>query len=104
MLLLREINKRFEGERTNRPLKLALLSEFKNCFWCGEKVFDYIHTAGETTPPNAATVDHLKSRFFRNKGEVVTKVLACEKCNQRRSHEENKKYTKIHQEKKKNAG
>lgn len=73
-----------------RPLKLELLKEKPYCYWCGIKVIDYIPKDGERTPDNTATIDHLISRFWRNKGKVVKKVLCCNKCNNLRARLEEK--------------
>lgn len=73
-----------------RQMKLYLLDKFKICFWCKVKVKDYGNREEEQKigipdPDDMATIDHTKSRFLRIKGEVVEKVLACNKCNQERS-------------------
>jgi len=95
---IKEINDEYSRSKTGsyRPLKLALIKEFKKCYWCGVEVIDFIRKLGERTPYNAATVDHLVSRYFRKKGEVVIKVLACDRCNQKRANKENKQLGKNH--------
>lgn len=87
----------------HRRLKLALIAEFGVCFYCDDPVFDIQPKDGETAPPNQATLDHTVSRFFREKGEEVLKVLCCNRCNQQRSKVENKKYTTEHQAKLRSA-
>lgn len=76
-----------------RKLKLDLLAKEGVCFWCGILVKDY-HPwpEGKREPDDMATIDHIKSRYFRKLGEVSTKVLSCNKCNQKRSEKENKIY------------
>lgn len=93
-----------QGRAPYRALKLKFLEHFTTCYWCSDPVIDYIPPAGEPVkvPDNAATVDHTVSRFFREKGTRVKKVLACNKCNQRRAREENKLYTTAHNERKAN--
>lgn len=56
-----------------------------HCFWCGiETVLD----DGPKLPPNAATVDHIRSRFCLERAERADGrwrkgilVLACSQCN-----------------------
>lgn len=82
---------RHSGNR-NRTLKLALIKEFGVCFWCGIKVKDLVPFPGTKEPPDMATIDHTVSKYFREKGERVLKVLACYPCNQTRAVAENKVY------------
>ncbi len=93
--LRRKRNGGIDKEKRLLPL---LVKEFKNCFWCGVEVVDTKLDGGKQ-PHYAATVDHLKSRFFRKLGEDVLKVLSCYRCNAKRCDIENKLYTKIHIEK-----
>lgn len=72
-----------------------LTKEFKNCFWCGIEVVD-LKLDGGRPPHFAATVDHLVSRYFRQPGANVLKVLSCYRCNKTRADIENKKYGKEH--------
>ena len=83
----------------NRELKLQYLAMGLKCFWCDKVVKDYgnteaIRKAGLKIPEDMATIDHMVSRYFRKKGEKVQKVLACDPCNNRRSHEEELIYGK----------
>lgn len=74
-----------------RALKLALLEEYGYCYWCKRLVKDYgAREPGARDPDDMATVDHLVSRYYRKKGDIVDKVLACNKCNQARAREEDK--------------
>lgn len=75
---------------SRRELKLFLLKKYEVCYHCGEKVKDYPVTDGEKIPKNAATIDHLKQRPNRKKGEIVPKVLSCAKCNQSKNTERQK--------------
>jgi hypothetical protein len=72
----------------NRQLKLALLKDICVCYWCGVECRNHEHKDGVSPPDDAATIDHLVSRFHRKRGEIVPKVLACYKCNNRRCREE----------------
>ena len=81
-----------ENYGSYKQLKLLLLKEIGVCFWCKITVKDYPYEDGVPDKPDMATVDHIQSRFERKKGEVVEKVLACYKCNQRRAKEDERKY------------
>ncbi len=75
---------------TYRKLRLALMERYKVCFWCKVPVKDYDHNLfvkGVKIPDDRATIDHIKQRPQRQKGENTGKVLACYKCNERRSKE-----------------
>ena len=74
--------------RPHRVQKLELLAKDPHCHWCGKEVKDYGDLTGKQYPHDLATLDHLVSRFFRKKGDVVKKVLACWKCNEERSLKE----------------
>jgi hypothetical protein len=50
---------------------------------------------GEDAPDDMATIDHVHSRFNREKGEESPKVLACHPCNLRRSRQEAKTLKKL---------
>lgn len=90
---------RFTKQR-HRGLKLLLLQEFGICFWCGIVVKDYgLPPNNEDNPPDAATIDHLVSRFYRGNGEFSDRVLACYHCNQKRAQEENRRLTREHNKK-----
>ena len=73
-----------------RKAKLRLLRENPYCHWCGKRVFDYVTKDNEKAPDFMASVDHLKSRFFRQTGlmKEAKKVLSCVPCNQKRAKEE----------------
>ena len=77
-----------------RALKHELMKEFGHCFWCGIIVKDYGNIHFHSPPPDSATIDHLESRFTREKGKMVDKVLCCDFCNQKRAQKENKLYSK----------
>jgi len=77
---------------TYRQVKLLLIEKYKVCYWCGIKVIDYVRKEGAVDPYNTATIDHIKSRHEREKGEVTEKVLACYGCNQKRMREGDKKW------------
>jgi len=68
---------------------LALLSKSDKCHWCGRKVKYYgMIPDGHKNPDDMATRDHLLSKFYRKKGEVVEKVLSCRKCNHERGQKD----------------
>lgn len=70
---------------TRKELRVAMLAQFKYCYWCGVLCRDYVVQDGEEQPKDMGTVDHLVSRHFRKKGELCGKVLACFRCNDKRS-------------------
>ena len=74
-----------------RKLKLILFNENPYCHWCGEKttLTNVSHIKGQPDPM-MATIDHVISKYDPRrwvKGQQK-KVLACFKCNARRSAEE----------------
>lgn len=89
------------GRHSTRTSKIIpyLIEKYGVCYWCGTKVRHYpVLNNQPLLTPDAATIDHLKSRFFRKKGEIVPKVLACYLCNWNRHIEEEKKYATKHRE------
>ncbi len=88
------------GRRTYTFAKREMMKDDPRCFWCEIEVIDYgPRKEGEPDPLDMATVDHLVSRFFREIGVVVPKVLACAKCNQNRAKNEEiffKKHYNLH--------
>lgn len=72
-----------------------LVKEFSKCFWCDIEVV-HLKSDGGKQPYYAASIDHVRSRYFREKGEEVLKVLSCYRCNAKRADEEDKKYGKEH--------
>lgn len=88
---------RYDSKHNNGygPLKIYLMEKYGVCYWCDRKVFYYgPRQPGVTYPDDEATIDHIISRFHRKKGDVVPKVLACAKCNTRRSVEEQNLFNK----------
>lgn len=73
-------------------LRRALLRDIRVCYWCGIECKEYTVQKGEKYPDDMATIDHLVSRFHRKRGEVVPKVLACNRCNIERGRVEAKKF------------
>ena len=84
----------------NRIRTLKLIGINPHCYWCGVKTL-IMENPPLILPNNYATVDHLYSRRHkrirkereligkkRNDGSNIYYVLACNRCNQRRSHEE----------------
>lgn len=81
------------GFGNNRAVKIKLLAINPHCYHCGKLCIDYgIIPELPNNPHDMATIDHLKSRFFRKDGEKVGKVLSCYQCNHERAHEENVRY------------
>lgn len=80
-------NTRFKDGKhpTRKELRVAMLEQFKFCYWCGIRCKDYVFQEGKPQPKDIGTVDHLVSRHFRKKGELCGKVLACFRCNDKRS-------------------
>lgn len=92
--------KRIKDKSIPRVNMLTLLfNHFGKCFWCDEEVFD-LKLDGGKPPFNMATIDHVRSRYFREKGDDVLKVLSCFRCNAKRCDFENKKYGNQHRLKK----
>lgn len=84
-----------EYKGTYRELKQYLMRNDPHCYYCGIEVVDYGKIPDGTTEPNdMATIDHTISRFYRNKNEIVPKVLACNYCNKKRAAEEQKLFKK----------
>lgn len=72
-------------------LRDYLIFHYGICHWCGCKVQNYGRRnwqKGDVIPDDFGTIDHIDSRFLRDKHEVTGKVLACYKDNQKRSVEE----------------
>lgn len=74
-----------------RRIRLFNVSPF--CHWCGCALVLVDQHIGHP-PDNAATIDHLRSRLHPARREPnhameERTVLACRKCNQRRSTQEN---------------
>lgn len=64
------------------------------CHWCGVKLVRVTGPKIKYFPPNAATIDHLRSRLDPSRdgngwGEIRT-VLACRECNYKRGADEEK--------------
>ncbi len=63
-------------------IKDKMMADDPHCYWCGILCVDYgKREPGTRDPHDMATVDHLVSRWYRNSGAIVPKVLACSKCN-----------------------
>lgn len=63
------------------------------CYWCGRKTV-WCAPADGIMPADGATVDHLHSRYDRERRgntRMVSVVLACYECNNRRSMEETRR-------------
>ena len=81
---------------SNRALKLQLYAKNPHCHYCGcHMILTNVKnvTADNPLPPNAATIEHIVSRFHphrwvkKKKGQH-RRVLACLQCNQKKSHQE----------------
>jgi 5-methylcytosine-specific restriction endonuclease McrA len=77
---------------SNRALKIQLWKENPNCYYCGKPTI-LTNLPKARLPLNAATIEHLISRYHahrwvkKKKGQR-RKVLACYECNHRRSVQE----------------
>lgn len=60
------------------------------CYFCKKEVRVYPHKEGIAPKDNTATIEHLKTKHEREKGEYTQKVLACLKCNMDRGMKLNK--------------
>lgn len=61
--------------------------EDPHCRWCGRLTILWAYKVHATMPDNAATVDHLDSRFSNERGAhsgKTRRLLACYRCNQSR--------------------
>jgi len=71
--------------RRMRKRKLKLFSRSPFCHWCGIETIVWKPKRHARIPDNAATVDHLYTRFDWMKGKtepgVEATVLSCNKCN-----------------------
>lgn len=79
-----------------RKRRQILFDRDPHCHWCGVLTVWYSQpTKHEEMPNNAATLDHLYSRFNPERitpiDNVERTVLACLECNRRRSVEEEAK-------------
>lgn len=88
--------------RTYRILRLVLIEKYGICYWCSILVKEYPNLVflklkqGGAIPDDFATIDHLVARPFRKLGEVVGKVLACHKCNTKRSRKQDREAAKFY--------
>lgn len=83
---------------SNRKYKIQLWEKDPHCHYCGKPTV-LTNIPGGIIPPNAATVEHLLSRYnpkrwTRRKPGEVRKVLSCWECNQAQSHKETSMLTK----------
>lgn len=81
---------------SNRADKLKLWNKNSRCHWC-QRVTVLTNITNGIIPPDAATVDHLFSKFDPRrwtKEYGVRKVLSCYECNFNRSIEEHKLLSK----------
>ena len=78
------------GSAYKRKRRKRLFDRHPFCYWCGVILIeDY---SEGTRLDNAATLDHLRSKFWGKRpnvfGKERTMVLACNKCNLERSRKE----------------
>lgn len=81
----------------HKALIPILMKKFGVCYWCGIQLIHYKRDEskiGKKDPPNAATIDHLITRWERKPNEIVPKVLCCYKCNGERAKKDEKKFLK----------
>lgn len=70
--------------------KIKLHKQNPRCYWCQTPTILYEPKQGEKTPDNMATIDHLFDRFHPerktpNHKKLIKRVLACHRCNNKRS-------------------
>lgn len=77
-----------EPKLSNKELRRQLFDADPKCHWCGRETV-WTELPGGKLPPNAATLDHLYTRY-----EMETRasmgnpfVLACNQCNHDRGEE-----------------
>lgn len=77
------------NSKENRARRNELFAQDPHCYWCTDLTV-CVEMDGGTFPMNAATLDHVFSRYTPHlrTGEGNPTVLACWKCNNRRSREE----------------
>ena len=79
---------------SNKKRKEQLYKQSPYCHWCGKKTIIYARRSGGSIPYDAATLDHLYSRYDPRRGNLPPHtesiVLSCYKCNNDRAREENK--------------
>lgn len=78
------------GSKQKLRQRLANMNGGWVCCWCKRPVKEYLTELERHKQPDQATIDHTKSRYYRKKGEVVLKVLACRRCNRLRAKAETK--------------
>lgn len=78
-------------------MRFLLFNYYKKCFWCDIEVVEY--GIPDSKFDNQSTLDHVVSKFYRDKGDDVLKVLCCHSCNKARATYENRKLTKKHKAK-----
>lgn len=71
--------------KRGRATIIEFLKISKKCYWCGIRVKLYPHIDGVANPKDEATVDHMRSKVNRKKGEWEPRVIACAGCNIERS-------------------
>lgn len=74
----------------NSKRKYKLWAENPHCYWCGRLTIIVKLKPFEKSPPNLATVDHIRSRLNPERGsdKKVNTVLSCFECNGRRAEKE----------------
>ena len=80
-----------------RKRKLKLWRIDPHCHWCGILTVIREYEPHQSQLPNDATVDHLRSRWSKERGKDKTEstVLACYKCNQERNEKEQSSVPKV---------
>ncbi len=77
-----------------KEIRSAFMYKDSHCHWCGVEVIYFLIEDGAHAPDNYATIDHLYdkmgSRHYRIYPNYEDLVLACFRCNQKRSQERHK--------------
>jgi 5-methylcytosine-specific restriction endonuclease McrA len=79
---------------SDKKRKLKLFALNPHCHWCGKLTRLYKHNQHKKTPLDAATLDHLRSRYNPERlipsPDKEQTVLACWECNHKRGEQETK--------------
>lgn len=75
------------GRKATRDLRWDLFQVDPHCYWCHARV-RWMAPANGILADDAATLDHVQSRYVRERGELVPVVLARFKCNRDRNERE----------------
>lgn len=87
------------GRQKLRNRRILLFhKQCKLCYWCRQPCI-LVYQDGGQLPDNAATIDHLRDKFDRNRGKydgTPHTVMSCAKCNRERGIARNEIYRNSH--------